>query len=242
MYNVIDVSKWQGKVDFEKLKKAGIFGVILKCASSANIFTVDPTFTENYENAKKAGLKVGCYFFSYDNTVSEADESAKRVANLLSGKQFELPVFYDFENGTDIQKSMTAADVQNVVRRFCKTLEDKGYFVGVYSYASLFETKLNYKELAKEFVIWVADYRESANMEIVKQSCMWQYTSKGRIDGVQGNVDMNYLYRDFEEIKSQGLNGFNSLKTFTATVSSGDLKRLEELANEAGKEFAYTVK
>ena len=242
MYNVIDISKWQGKVDFEKIKKAGIFGVILRCGSSANIFTVDPTFNENYANAKKAGLKVGCYFFSYDNTVGEAEESAKRVANILNGKQFELPVFYDFENATDIQKRMTVADVQNVVRRFCKILENKGYFVGVYSYASLLETKLNYKELAKEFALWVADYRESANMEIVNHSCMWQYTSKGRVDGVQGNVDMNYLYRDFAEIESLGFNGFNKLKTFTATVSSGDLKRLEELANEKGKAFAYTVK
>lgn len=243
MYSVIDASRWQGDIDFAKVKESGIYGVIIKCASSANIFTVDSHFEENYKKAKAAGLKVGAYFFSYDCSAGDAKQSAKRVAELLKGKQFELPVFYDIENANETQKNMAPYELVEMVRAFCKTLESYRFFVGVYSYASLFIEKLNAKELAKEFVLWVADYRESADHTLINTAGLWQYTSKGTVNGISGPVDLNYMYRDFAEIQTLGFNGFSSagLKIFTATVTEGDLQRLIAVASEPGKEFGYEV-
>lgn len=246
MFNVLDVSYHQGTINWNKVKAAGFWAVIIRAARTDSGVIIDEKFEENYAGAKAAGLNVGVFFASYDTSIGAAKQSAAAAAKLLSGKQFELPVFYDFEFFATAQKSMSASDCYEMVRQFCKTMENNGFFVGVYSSNSFLYSHLKFKELVKEFVVWVADWREEADYATIKQCCCWQYTNKGRVDGINTNVDLDYWYRaDIPEtIKSGGLNGFakpGALYEVCCTVSKGDLERLQALASEPGKEFQLFV-
>lgn len=246
MCNVLDVSHHQGTIDWAKVKAAGFWGVFIRAARTNSGVIIDEKFEENYAGAKAAGLNVGVYFASYDTSTGAAKRSAAAAAKLISGKQLELPVFYDFEFFATAQKSMSSSDCYEMVRQFCKTMENNGFFVGVYSSNYYLYSHLKFKELAKEFVVWVADWRENADYETVKQCCCWQYTNKGRVNGINTDVDLNYWYRSDipNTIKNGGFNGFakpGALYEVCCTVSKGDLDRLKALATEPGKEFQIFV-
>lgn len=246
MFNVLDVSHHQGDIDWQRVKRAGYWGVIMRAARTDSGVIIDSRFEENYAGAKAVGLNVGAYFASYDSCIGAAKQSAAAAAKLLKGKQFELPVFYDFEFFSTAQKDLSASECYEMVRQFCKTMENNGFFVGVYSSNSYLYSHLRFKELVKEFVVWVADWRENADYETVRKCCCWQYTSKGTVDGINGNVDLNYWYREDipTTIKEMGFNGFakpGALYEVCCTVSKGDLERLQALASEPGKEFQLFV-
>lgn len=215
----IDISRHNGAVDFKKVKAAGINNVILRCGftgyGSALKCKKDEKFETNYKNAKDAGLNVGAYYYAVATTEAHADKEAAFVLSLLKGKQFELPVYYDVEDNHDTdaagvhpqnmqtigKKKLTA-----VVNRFCSTVEKAGYFTGFYT-STWWANQLLDMSVLKRYTLWLAQWNEKPTYK--GDFGVWQYTSKGKVAGVYGYVDMNEIYIDFPTIiKANGLNGF----------------------------------
>ena len=209
---VIDVSRWQNNIDFAKVKASGIEGVIIKAGGSDSGFYKDSKFEQNYANAKAVGLHVGAYYFVGKGCISTVDGRAdgERFANLIAGKQFDLPVYMDVES-TPISARTGATDAAIA---FCSYLESKGYYVGIYaSDISGFKDRLDYSRLKDRFTSWVARY--GSEPKYATKWDMWQYTSTGRVNGIAGNVDMDDCRRDFPSIIING--GFNGYSKSTPT-------------------------
>jgi len=193
----IDISHWQGIVDFNKLKASGIKFVIIKAGGSdAKKPYKDKKFEEYYKAAKSAGLDVGCYYFVGKDCISmeKGVEYALHFIELIKGKIFEYPVFMDVESQ---DKKYKTGITQSIIG-FCSTMELYNYYVGVYaSDISGFKERINYDQI-KQYDTWVARY--GVNPRYIKDYGIWQYSSKGRISGIIGNVDLDYAYRDYPGI------------------------------------------
>lgn len=202
----IDVSHWQGSIDFNKVKAFGIDFVILKAGQKVK----DPMFEEYYEKAKEARLNVGCYFFAPSDFYgySKGVYYAEKMLNYIEGKQFEYPVFLDLE-ATDTQHKELATQASVT---FLKILEENGYFAGIYaSDISGFKNRLDDSKL-KSFAHWVASY--TFKPRYVTEYGIHQYTSKGSVPGIIGSVDMDISYVDYAKtIVNKGFNGYTKKRT-----------------------------
>lgn len=202
----IDISHWQGIIDFKKVKESGIEFVIIKAGGSDfKTRYKDRNFDTYYLNARAAGLKVGAYYFCGKNTISykEGIEDAAHFASLLSGKTFDYPVCMDIE----AQDPKNKKGITDACIGFCETLENMGYYVSVYaSDVSGFHDRLELSRI-KQYDTWVARY--GVNPRVVKNYGMWQYSSKGKVNGILGNVDLDYAYKNYPAIMIKNhLNGF----------------------------------
>lgn len=193
----IDVSAWQGKIDFNKVKKSGYEFVIIKAGGNDDGFYTDSRFETNYTGAKKAGLKVGAYYFvNYDFSSKNAQKLAEVFYNIVKNKTFDLPLFIDVETTPTSNK----AAVTKGINIFCDYLSKKGYKSGVYASAiSGFVDRINIHDLSKNIYKWVASYSyKPSNVGKNAIYCIWQKTSKGKVDGIIGNVDINECYTGFK--------------------------------------------
>ena len=206
----IDVSRWQGAIDWEKVKNDGIAFAILKAGGSDKGFYRDITFDGNYAEAKRVGIAVGAYYFVGKSCKSATDgeADARRFIEILKGKQFEYPVYIDFEAPDTSNKPGNT----EAVLAFCKVMEDAGYYVGVYaSEVSGFRDRLNDGQL-QHISHWVARYGKKPKMN-ANVFHVWQFSSAGRVNGISGNVDMDISYIDFESCTVRnGLNGFDKIE------------------------------
>lgn len=183
----IDVSHWQGVIDWAKVKAAGIEFAILKAGGSDSGFYKDSSFERNYAGAKAAGLKVGAYYFvgKYCTSSIDGAADAMRFVKLVEGKTFDLPLFIDIET-TPPAKKKGATDA---VLAFCQVVKDNGYTPGVYaSKVSGFVERLDDSRLT-EIIHWVAQYYTSCTYK--GDYAFWQKSSTGRINGINGNVDLD---------------------------------------------------
>lgn len=197
MTHGIDVSAWQGKIDFNKVKKSGHEFVIIKAGGNDDGFYTDSRFETNYTGAKKAGLKVGAYYFvNRDFSAKNAQKVADVFYNIVKNKTFDLPLFIDVETTPTSNK----ASVTKGINIFCNYLHKKGYMSGVYASAiSGFVDRININELSKNIYKWVASYSyKPSNVGENATYCIWQITSKGKVAGISGNVDINVCYIDFK--------------------------------------------
>lgn len=191
----IDVSRWQGVVDWQTVAHSVDFAILKAGGSDAGFYT-DKTFEYNYTNAIKAGLHVGAYYFVGKKCTSRKDgeADAKRFLKILGDKKFDMPVYMDFEAPSAAFKwgnTMSAVG-------FCEVMEEAGYFVGIYaSDIAGFKDRL-ILDLLKPYSLWVARY--GVEPKYVKDYGMWQVTSKGKIKGINTYVDLNYCYKDFPAI------------------------------------------
>ena len=202
----IDVSTWQGKIDWNQVKGAGIHYAILRSSfGSPDPSQVDNQFENNYKGAKAAGIPVGAYHYGYAVSEAEARQEARFFLDTIKGKQFEYPVYYDVEdNGT--MGTLSRQTLTNVIKAFCSEVEKAGYYVGVYASLSWLDGKFYPDQLPYD--VWAAQY--FTECQYSGQYGMWQYTSSGSVPGIQGGVDMNECYQDYPKaIKEKGLNGFN---------------------------------
>ena len=210
MTKIIDVSEYQQNIDYEKVKRAGIDGAILRCGytgwGSSHSLNADKCFEKHYAGFQAAGVPVGAYYYSTADTVAFAKKEAEFVQSLLKGKRFELPIYYDVENN-ERQSNLSKALLTEIADTFCAAMEDAGYFVGVYANTSWFTNKLDHAALSEKYTIWLADYRGSNANKTLKRD-IWQYSSTGSVNGINGNLDVNECYRDFPSIiQAAGLNG-----------------------------------
>ncbi len=184
----VDVSEWQGSIDWKKVKAMGIEYAILRAGFGREVSQVDAEFERNYKNAKSAGLKLGVYWYSYADSVSDAEREAQACLSVLKNKAFELPVYYDLEDNSQVGLGKTV--LTNIAKKFCDTVKASGYDVGVYANLNWFNNYLDYSALKKLYSIWLAQYHTEAELECD----IWQYTSAETVSGISGGVDMNVIY------------------------------------------------
>ncbi len=190
----IDVSKWNGTVDWNAVKKSGVSYVIIRCGyrgSSTGALIEDPKFKTNIKGAISAGLKVGVYFFTQATDEIEAVEEASMVLELIKDYKISYPIFLDVESSGGRGDKIDADTRTAVVKAFCETIEDSGYTAGVYANKTWYEKKLNAHELSK-YKIWLAQYAAAPTYS--GRIDMWQYKETGKVSGISGNVDLNLSY------------------------------------------------
>lgn len=206
MSKLIDVSQWNGMIDWAKVKKAGIDGAIIRTGfGRESASQIDKQFETNYKGAKAVGLNVGAYHYSYATTAAGAAEEAAFVLEILKGKKLEYPIYFDIEEKAQCKLPKAVCD--EMVTTFCTILEKAGYFAGVYSFDSFFSSNLS-TAIVQRFSAWAARV-ENIKPTSCKAYGMHQYSWLGVVPGCNGNVDMNYCYKDFPAvIKSKKLNGY----------------------------------
>lgn len=192
----IDVSKWNGEIDWEKVKEAGVEFAIIRCGyrgSKSGVLVEDPYFEKNLEGAKKAGIEVGVYFFTQAMNENEGIEEASTVLSLLNGRTLDYPIFIDTEGSGGRADSLDVETRTSAITAFLKTIEssDKGYKAGVYASRNWLYKKVRDSEFTP-YIIWDAEYCDEP--KYTGKFGLWQYTSKGRIDGIEGNVDFDLSY------------------------------------------------
>lgn len=184
----IDVSKYQGNIDWAKVAKDGVRFAILRAGSQDNNGPyVDPYFEKNYTGAKAAGLKVGAYVFTYGKTEEEQNKELNVWLPALEGKTFDYPVFVDVE----ANQLAGLSNLTNLVKRMMDILDQKGFVPGWYSFTNFINANIDATVL-KDYPLWVADYRNSLGYS--GDHMMWQYSNSGTIDGISGDVDLNLDY------------------------------------------------
>ena len=194
----IDVSKYQGNIDWGAVAASGINFAIIRVGyrgSASGALVQDPYFKKNISGATKAGIKVGLYFFTQAVNEAEAVEEASMAMSLASGYKVTYPIFIDTESASGgrangLSKSARTA----VVKAFCQTVRNGGYKAGVYASKSWYANQLNASAL-NGYCIWVAQYNSSCTYS--GKYDMWQYSSKGSVSGIKGNVDMNISYTGY---------------------------------------------
>ena len=187
MMQGIDVSRWQGQIDWNKVKASGIKFAILKCGGSDAGFYSDRTFERNYNECKRVGIAVGAYYFVGKDCISyEAGQTdAKRMLSICAGKDFELPLFIDVE----AQDAKWKAGITDAIIGFYDVMKASGRNAGVYaSKVSGFKDRIE-DERIQHIPHWVAQYNTTCTYD--KPYIIWQKSSKGRVDGINGNVDLD---------------------------------------------------
>ena len=206
MYKGVDISHWNGSIDFDKVKASGVEFVIIKAGGSDKGFYTDPMFITNYNKAKAAGLFVGAYYFAGKNFrgVEAGFADAQRFIKILDGLKFEYPVFLDIE----AQENRYKEEITDAAVAFCEEMEKAGYYVGIYaSDISGFKDKLNHDRI-KSYAHWVARYGKEP--EVCKSYVIWQYSSKGSVSGIVGSVDLDISAVDYAKvITEKGFNGYD---------------------------------
>ena len=191
----IDISKHNGTVDWNAVKNAGVEFVILRCGyrgSASGVLVEDEKFRTNIKGATAAGLKVGIYFFSQAVNEMEAVEEASLTLSLIKGHKISYPVYIDVEAANGRADGLSAAERTKVVKAFCETIRDSGYTAGVYSNKNWFAEKMDTGAFGN-YRIWLAQYTESPTY--TGRYEMWQYSSRGTIPGIKGDVDLNICYQ-----------------------------------------------
>lgn len=190
----IDVSRYNGTINWTKVKESGVDFVIIRCGyrgSTQGAMVEDLNFKTNIKGATEAGLKVGVYFFSQAITEAEAVEEASMVLSLVKNYKLAYPIFIDTEPSGGRGDKMDATQRTKVCKAFCQTVVNSGYKAGIYASKYYYNNNLKASELAA-FKIWVAQY--STTCTYAGKYDMWQYSSTGNISGISGNVDLNYSY------------------------------------------------
>ncbi len=193
----IDVSKWQDKIDFEKVAAAGCGFVMIRLGGYDDGSTyTDKFFKDNIKNAKAAGLKVGIYWHAEESSVEEVRNNVKYLLGVLDGEKLDLPVAYDWEDFSKFPShKMSMYDLNACFEVFCDELEEAGYKACIYSS----KNPLGYMwKNERNHPVWMAHYVKQSNYE--GEYFMWQHSCTGRIDGINADVDLDVLYLDRTEV------------------------------------------
>ena len=217
----IDVSTHNGAINWQRVKEAGIEFALLRAGFGKFASQKDAKFEENYTGAKAAGIPVGAYWYSYATTVAEARQEAQVCISILKGKQYEFPIYFDQEEKDTLATGK--ANCSAMVRAFCDVLEDAGYWAGLYTSRSMLQTYIE-DDIKTRYALWIAEW--SSKLNYSGAVGIWQYSDKGKVDGITVNTDLDECYVDYPaDIKAAGLNGFSKApnkqsKFFKITVDN----------------------
>ena len=198
----IDVSKWQGTINWSSVKSDGVQFAMLR--SSYGSSSVDPMFETNYAAAKANGIEVGAYHYSYATTVAQATKEANFWISKLKGKQFDYPVCVDLEDSS--QGTLDTKTLMDIALTYLNMLEQAGYYPMIYANKNWFTSVLD-DSMLTSYDHWLAQYASSYTY--TGTVGIWQYTSTGTVKGINGSVDMDTSFVDYaSQIKALHLNGY----------------------------------
>ena len=211
----IDVSAFQGDINFAKAAGEIDFAV-LRAGFGHSVSQKDTKFERNYAGFREQGKPIGVYWYCYADSAADAEREAYACLEVLKGKKFELPIFYDILEDDHIpilkkgapkgqENEQVRRLINEIVPAFCSVMEQHGYYVGVYCNTSGYNYYLNDSN-KQRYVQWCADWTGSCGY--TGEKVMWQYSATGKISGIEGNVDKDYAYTDFAVIKEKGFNGW----------------------------------
>lgn len=226
-YKGIDISKWNSLINWQEAKADGVdFLMIREGYGKKDPKQIDKRFKENYTGAKAVGIPVGVYHYSYADSVADAKAEAQFCLENIKGMQLEYPIAFDLEDKEQLK--LNNRQRTDIVKAFCSEIEKAGYYVVLYCNLNWWNNYLLKDEL-KKYDLWIAEW--SAAKPSVECG-IWQYSDRGTIDGINGNVDLNISYKNYPEIMiKKGLNGFSEQDTiqvppkenhYIYTVVSGD--------------------
>lgn len=224
MIKGIDVSENNGDIDMSAIKEAGIDFVIIRIGYGKNQSQIDKKFKVNYENAIKNNIPVGIYLYSYATNIVDAEKEAKLVLNNIKGIKIEYPIFIDMEDADDYKAKRNVSNETciDICEKFCLEIENAGYYAGIYANLDWLNNRINSSKLDR-FDKWVAQWNSTCTYK--KNYGMWQYSNKGKVNGIKGNVDLNYAIYDYLNIiKNAGLNNLSDVSNNIVyyTVQPGD--------------------
>lgn len=209
-YKVIDVSSWQGDIDWKKVKADGVVGAIIRYCDG---LIIDNKFEQNMKNAKNAGIHIGAYIYSRAVNTAQATEEAQRIIKACKPYGLDMPIYIDIE----AQNLWNIAD--SIAEAFLKECDRQKVRGGIYANLYWFEHYITAKKF-KAYPLWIAQYYTELQTKNPEWYGIWQYSSSGKVKGISGNVDMNWCYRAYwDEVN-------------TVAVTSGNKKTVEQLAYE----------
>lgn len=217
MLKGIDVSQHQGKINWDVVKGNIDYAILrLGWTGNKNNHTLDTQFERNYAECKRLGIPIGIYVYNYCNSIEKVKSGANWTIERLKGKTLELPIYLDMEDSTI--RGLGKTILTNMCIEFNSIIEKAGFWAGVYANKDWFNNYLDKNVLGSRYTCWVAQYSSSCTLTIQNKD-MWQYSDCGKVNGINGKVDMNYLYRDLlQEMKRNNINT--------------NLKSIEEVAHE----------
>ena len=191
MLKGIDVSGYQGNIDWKKVKNDGVKFAIIKLGTiyDEDENSIESTFEKNYNECIKNNIPVGVYVYNYCNSIEALKKGANWVLEVLNKRALNLPVYLDMEDKTIVSEGK--AVLTNQCNEFAKILTNAGYKVGVYANLNWLENYPEPQKFNSNISVWVAQYYKECEYE--GKYDIWQYSSSGKVDGISGNVDMNYL-------------------------------------------------
>jgi GH25 family lysozyme M1 (1,4-beta-N-acetylmuramidase) len=209
----IDVSVHQGVIDWDTVKNVEkIDFAILQAGYGRLASQKDKQFERNYSECKRLGIPIGAYWYSYAVTVEDVKNEAAACIEVLKGKKFEYPIYFDIEENS---QRLGMCKVTEMCKAFCEALEAAGYWVGIYSYKLFLENYID-KSVRTRYAVWLAHYASSTTYK--EPYGVWQYSvtgtqndivGKGKVAGISGSCDLDYAYIDYPTaIKAAGKNGY----------------------------------
>lgn len=187
----IDVSEWNGDINFNKVRNTGVTCVIIRAGYGKDPNQEDNEFQKYYKQAKAAGLNVGAYWYSYATSVDAAKAEVRNCMKTIQGKEFDLPVFLDVEEYR--QAVLPRRTLTDIISTFCDGIKSNGFESGLYSAKSMLVDSAYPDELSSKYLIWIAAPNTSYS-DLPSYVDLWQYSWAGSVDGIRGNVDLNYIY------------------------------------------------
>ncbi|MDE7122141.1 MAG: glycoside hydrolase family 25 protein [Oscillospiraceae bacterium] len=205
----IDVSRHQGGIDWTQVKNSGkIAFAILRAGYGKVIAQKDSRFEEYYTACEKNQIPVGAYWYSYAMDESEVRQEAKIFLQVIQGKKFAYPIYFDLEEPK--QLALGREKCSAIAKAFLETVEKAGYFAGLYMSKSALENTMT-SEIKNKYAVWVAHYSVNKT-NYAGQFGMWQKSDTGSVAGISGNVDLDECYQDYPDIiQKAGLNGFSGV-------------------------------
>mgnify|MGYP000649397316 CR=1 FL=1 len=186
----VDISEFQQGINFNKMKNDGIKAVIIRAGYGRESSQKDSMFESHYKNAKSENMMIGVYWYSYADSVGDAEKEAKACLECINNKSLDMPIYYDLEDNS--QTKLGKAKLTEIAERFCETIKKSNYRAGVYANLNWFNNYLDYDKLKKKYSIWLAQYNFSNELKCD----IWQNSSTGKINGYGGNIDTNVIYND----------------------------------------------
>lgn len=246
MKHGIDVSQWQQTIDWAKVKAAGIDYAFVRVgyrgysAGTLSESTKDSYYETNMKNATAAGIKVGVYIFSQAITVEEAKEEADYILDHLGNYKISMPLIMDYEyvsgttdGGRLKTANLTKEQATAICKAFCKRIKDAGYTPMVYANKSMLENQLDASKLTGTgYRIWLANYTTAT--AYTGEYDFWQYSSSGKVDGISGNVDMNFYYKQSTDKFTKG-----QISISKATIKEVENQIYDGKAKQPAVEVAY---
>ena len=186
----VDISEFQQSINFNKMKNDGIKAVIIRAGYGRESSQKDSMFESHYKNAKSENMMIGVYWYSYADSVGDAEKEARACLECINNKSLDMPIYYDLEDNS--QTKLGKAKLTEIAERFCETIKKSNYRAGVYANLNWFNNYLDYDKLKKKYSIWLAQYNDKAELDCD----IWQNHSTGRVSGYGGNIDTNVIYNE----------------------------------------------